>query len=55
MNKYTPGTTQCGWGTGVGCLCHGDKWVTDHTAQPMLYDLSIDPYEDYPIDPSTKE
>ncbi|XP_064113698.1 arylsulfatase H-like isoform X1 [Macrobrachium nipponense] len=53
--KWFEGSTQCGWGHTTGCFCYGDKFHLDISHAPELYDLAVDPYEDKPIDPETKE
>nr|XP_053642226.1 arylsulfatase H-like [Cherax quadricarinatus] len=54
--KWSPGSTQCGWGYNTGCLCFGEEFVTDISSEPELYDLVKDPFEEgQPIDPSTQE
>ncbi|KAK7021095.1 hypothetical protein SK128_026417 [Halocaridina rubra] len=51
-HKYPANSTQCGWGYYSYCSCFN---VIDVSSQPILFDLTIDPYEDSPISPDTTE
>lgn len=53
--KWHKGSSQCGWGPTAQCLCYGDKYHEDISHKPELYDLSFDPYEDFPISPLSDE
>ncbi|XP_042883218.1 arylsulfatase H-like [Penaeus japonicus] len=53
-HKWSPGSTQCGWGSNNLCSCYGDG-VEDITFEPEVYDLTNDPYEDNPISNETTE
>lgn len=50
--KWSPGSTQCGWGKGVYCSCFD---VEDYGHLPRLYDLRNDPYENSPIPPDSSK
>lgn len=53
-HKWSPGSTQCGWGSNNLCSCFGDG-VEDLTFDPEVYDLTNDPYEDKPISSESTE
>lgn len=53
-HKWSPGSTQCGWGSNNLCSCFGDG-VEDLTLDPEVYDLTNDPYEDNPISNESSE
>ncbi|KAK4327232.1 hypothetical protein Pmani_002288 [Petrolisthes manimaculis] len=44
--KWSPGSTQCGWGSDTLCSCFD---VIDYSHLPKLYELSSDPFEDHPV------
>ncbi|KAF2368032.1 Sulfatase N-terminal [Trinorchestia longiramus] len=53
---FHEGSYQCGWGDTLLCRTwHGPSQNLDLTDNPLLFDLTTDPYEDRPIPNTTRE
>ena len=53
LNNWKENSTQCGWGEQY-CGCYGDS-IIDVSDTPVVFELTNDPYEDFPLDTKSNE